>query len=73
MHPGGRLLVIDAVIPEGDTPHQAKALDLMMMTALVGRERTRTDFAALFAAADLRLTRVLETSTVLAVIEAVAQ
>jgi hypothetical protein len=40
---------------------------------LVGRERTRADFAALFAAAGLRPTRALGASTVLAVIEAVAK
>lgn len=73
LRPGGRVLAIDAVIGDDNLPHQAKALDLLMMTALVGRERTREEFAALFEAAGLRLTRIVPTPTVLALIEAVAE
>lgn len=72
MAPGGRVLVMDAVIPSGNVPHQAKALDLMMMASLAGRERTASEFADLFAEAGLRLNRVLDTPTVLSVVEAVA-
>jgi hypothetical protein len=35
MNSGGRILVIDAVIPAGNEPHQAKTLDLMLMACLV--------------------------------------
>jgi hypothetical protein len=52
---GGRILVFDAVLPAGDVPHQAKALDLLMMTVLPGHERTEEQFRQLFQAADLRL------------------
>ncbi len=71
LRPGGRILVLDAVVPSGNAPHQAKALDLMMMASLTGRERTEADFAALFEAAGLRLSRVVPTPTVLSVVEAV--
>ncbi|MGW1278832.1 methyltransferase [Streptomyces tsukubensis] len=70
--PGGRVLVIDAVIPDDDAPHQAKTLDLMMMASLTGRERTEADFSRLFAAAGLRLDRVVPTPAVLSVVEASA-
>nr|WP_246259022.1 methyltransferase [Streptomyces typhae] len=70
--PGGRVLVVDAVIVADNRPHQAKDLDLLMMTSLVGRERTHENFRALFAEAGLRLTRVLPTPTVLSVVEAQA-
>ncbi|MBH1935836.1 SAM-dependent methyltransferase [Streptomyces sp. AV19] len=69
--PGGRILVVDAVVPKDSGPHQAKALDLMMMASLVGRERTEADFRALFEAAGLRLARIIPTSTVLDIVEAV--
>lgn len=69
--PGGRILVVDAVVPEDGGPHQAKALDLMMMASLVGRERTEADFRALFEASGLRLARIVPTSTVLDIVEAV--
>lgn len=72
MNTGGRILVIDAVIPAGNEPHQAKTLDLILMASLVGGERTSEEFARLFAAAGLRQTRIVPTPTVLSVIEAVA-
>ncbi|MFH8796083.1 methyltransferase [Streptomyces sp. NPDC017941] len=68
--PGGRVLVVDAVIAPDNRPHQAKDLDLLMMASLVGRERTHEDFRALLAEAGLRLTRVCSTPTVLSVVEA---
>ncbi|MGK5730440.1 methyltransferase [Streptomyces sp. URMC 124] len=69
--PGGRVLVIDAVLPPGNAPHQGKTLDVMMMASLVGRERTEDDFVRLFDAAGLRLTRVIPTPTVLSIVEGV--
>ncbi|MFC5663953.1 methyltransferase [Kitasatospora misakiensis] len=72
LRPGGRILVLDAVVPPGNAPHQSKALDLMMMASLTGRERTEADFAELFGRAGLRLSRVIPTPTVLSVVEAVA-
>ncbi|MGI5454170.1 methyltransferase [Streptomyces sp. CA-249302] len=71
MAPGGRILVVDAVVPRDNAPHQAKTLDLLLMASLVGRERTEADFTDLFTAAGLRLTHVLPTPTVLSVVEAV--
>ncbi|MEW2625920.1 methyltransferase [Streptomyces sp. NPDC048106] len=72
MAPGGRILVIDAVVPPGDLPHQSKTIDLMMMSSLVGRERTEEDFAQVFKEAGLRLQRIVPTPTVLSVVEAVS-
>ncbi|MFF4413199.1 methyltransferase [Streptosporangium sp. NPDC001559] len=70
MRPGGRILVIDAVVPPGNAPHQAKLVDLLLMASLVGRERTAQEFSQLFEAAGLRLSRVVPTGTVLSVVEA---
>ncbi|WP_199565295.1 ArsR family transcriptional regulator [Spongiactinospora rosea] len=72
MAPGGRVLVVDAVVPKGNDPHQAKAVDVMLMGALPGRERTEAEFAGMFAAAGLRLSRVVPTGTVLSIVEGVA-
>lgn len=68
--PGGRILIVDAVIAPDDRPHQAKDLDLLMMAALVGRERTHEDFRGLLSEAALRLTRISPTPTVLSIVEA---
>ncbi|NJP97561.1 hypothetical protein HCN51_50460 [Nonomuraea sp. FMUSA5-5] len=71
MVPGGRILNIDAVIPPGNEPHQAKAVDMMLMTAFTGRERTEGEFAALFAAAGLRIARIVPTGTMVSIVEVV--
>ena len=41
----GRLLIIEAVLPEGDTPHHGKLMDLLMLTVTGGTERTRQEFS----------------------------
>jgi hypothetical protein len=65
MGPGSELLVIDAIVPEGDEPHDGKLRDLIMLTLHPGRERTEAEFTALFARAGLRLreTRAVAAST----------
>ncbi len=54
MSPRGKVIVVDAVIPEGDHPHTGKLIDIVMLALLPGRERTEAEFAALFSAAGLR-------------------
>lgn len=56
-----RILVIDAVIKPGNEPDPNKNLDLSIMALTPGRERTEEEFAALFEASGLRLTRVIPT------------
>ncbi|NKY31779.1 SAM-dependent methyltransferase [Nocardia speluncae] len=55
MSPGSRLLVAESIAPPPNTPHYVWSLDLMMLAALTGRERTRDEFEQLFDAADLTL------------------
>ena len=62
---GGRVLVVDIVLPPGDEPGPSRAFDLLMLTLFgQGRVRTEAQFRALFAAAGLRLTRVAPTGSV---------
>lgn len=70
--PGGRVLVVDAIVPEGNAAHQSKGMDLMMLAALTGRERTAEQLEPLFAAAGLRLDRVIVTPSVMSIAEGVA-
>jgi SAM-dependent methyltransferase len=69
---GGRVLVIDSVIPHGNAPHSGKTLDVLMMVSLSGRERTEQEFGHMLAAAGLKLERVIGTPAVLSIVEAVA-
>ena len=40
----GRLLIVEMVLPEGDTPHPGKMLDMMMLVAPGGQERTPREY-----------------------------
>lgn len=70
MRPGGRVLVVETVIPSGNDPCFGKWLDLMMLV-VGGRERTEEQYAEIFSAAGLRLTRVVPTAHEVSVIEGV--
>ncbi|TVT14158.1 methyltransferase [Amycolatopsis rhizosphaerae] len=72
LEPGGRVLVVDAVVPEDGGKHQSHLMDLMMLGAFTGQERTAAELRPLFAAAGLRVTRVVPTSSVMSIVEAVA-
>lgn len=63
----GRVLVVDAVVPEGNDPHQSKEMDFMMLAARTGQERTAAELEPLFIAAGLRLEQVVDTRSVMSV------
>ena len=68
--PGGRLLLMESVVPEGDVADFSKALDCFLMP-LGGIERTETEYAALLAEAGFRLERVVPTFCPQSILEAV--
>jgi hypothetical protein len=72
MRPGGRVLLLDMVIPPGNTPHPGKAMDVIVMSIYPGRERTQEDFRQLLASAGLRMTKVIDTKSYISIVEAVA-
>jgi hypothetical protein len=55
------LLVVDTIIPAGNEPSPSKFIDLVMLVANGGRERTEAEFAALFDTAGFSLTQVVPT------------
>ena len=70
--PHGRVLLCELVVTGEPGPTPAKMLDIEMLVMTVGgRERTEEEFAALFAASGLRLSRIVPTGRPIAVIEAV--
>jgi hypothetical protein len=66
----GRILLLEAVIQSGPGPDLGKVIDLEMLVMPGGKERTADEFASLFAAAGLRLSRIVPTASPLSVIEA---
>lgn len=51
---GGRVLIIEHVVPGPETPHFSKLFDIHMMCALTGRERTEKEYAVLLGRAGLK-------------------
>jgi O-methyltransferase len=71
MRPDGRVLIIEMVLPPGNTPHPGKMLDMMMLVGPGGQERTEPEYAALLDKAGFRLTRVVPTASPVSIVEAV--
>ena len=71
MKPDGRLLIVETVLPTGDTPHQGKVQDMVMLVVPGGQERTEAEYASLLGKAGFRLQRVVPTESVVSVVEAV--
>jgi hypothetical protein len=71
INPDGRLLIVETVLPAGDTPHPGKVLDIVMLVIPGGQERTEAEYAALLRKAGFRLTRVVPTASAVSVVEAV--
>jgi hypothetical protein len=69
--PDGRLLIVETVLPTGDTPHQGKVQDMVMLVLPGGQERTEAEYASLLGKARFRLTRVVPTESIVSVVEAV--
>ena len=70
MNEKGKILVVDNVIAPGNDPSWGKLLDIQMLI-IGGRERTKKEFAAMFAEADLKLTKVVPTKGPLSIVEGV--
>jgi C-methyltransferase len=73
MAAGHRLLVVETVVEASTTREIGPLSDLQMMIVCSGgRERSRADYARLFAAAGFRLSRVVPTAGPMSVLEAFA-
>ncbi len=71
IQPNGRLLIVETVLPTGDTPHQGKVQDMVMLVIPGGQERTEAEYDSLLGKAGFRLSRVVPTESVVSVVEAV--
>jgi hypothetical protein len=69
MGQGGRLLVVEGVVPPGNQPSVSKFFDLAMMVLPGGMERTQEEHRQLFEAAGFRLASIVPTRTWVSVIE----
>jgi hypothetical protein len=68
--PGGRVLILEMVVPDDGRPSPAPLMDVNMLVVTEGRERTAGQFAELLGAAGLRLADVRPTRSPIQVIVA---
>jgi len=71
IRPGGRLLVVDQVVPGRNEPGVSKLMDLEMLVLPGGMERTEKEFRELFTASGFRLERIIPTPGIQCIIEGV--
>ena len=69
IHPQGRLLLVESVIPLGNDPSFAKLLDLNMLVIPGGKERTESEYRELYSSAGFRLTHITPSKGEISVIE----
>jgi hypothetical protein len=67
----GKVLIIEAVLPEGNEPNFGKIIDLEMLLAPGGLERTANEFAKLLEDSGFKLNRIIPTMGPMSIIEAV--
>ena len=72
MQPGQRVLLYEMLRPEPVSQHPVFSLDLMMLVADQGRERTLAEKKALFAQCRLQLAHVTLPAAPLGIVEATA-
>ena len=70
LNPDGVVLVVETVLGRPGYEVEAAFSDLNMLVMPGGRERSEEEYAALFHAAGLRLTRVIDTGTRMSILEA---
>ena len=71
MVPGGKVLLAEAVIPDGNNPSTVKLMDIEMMVIPGGIERTEGEYQILFSKAGLKLNRIIPTGAEISIIEGV--
>ena len=70
MTKGAKLLIVEFVLPEGNTPHFGKLVDMVMLNVPGGEERTAKEYQTLLDAAGFTMTRVVPTASDVSVVEA---
>jgi hypothetical protein len=70
MQKGAKLLIVEFVLPDGNTPHFGKLADMIMLACPGGEERTADEYRTLLHDAGFLLTRVVPTGSDASVVEA---
>jgi O-methyltransferase domain len=65
-----KLLLIEGILPEDLNPSWIRMVDIVMLTILTGRERTRRQFENLLSASGFRLDKVIDVGLGTSMLEA---
>lgn len=68
--PGATLLIIEAIIPDGEIDPRVHTLDVIMLAITGGRERSATELVSLLATAGFEAAKVVETGGPVRILEA---
>lgn len=70
MNPGGRILIAETIVSEGNNIEPIKFIDAQMLVVTGGVERTVEQYSDLLALAGLDLDRVIQTPEAISILEA---
>jgi hypothetical protein len=70
--PGARLCLVELVVPEDDSLHFAKLMDITMLAIVGGRERTETEWRKLLINGGFTMDRIVAGPAIFSIIEATA-
>jgi hypothetical protein len=70
LNPGGRVLIVEMLVPEEIRPDFVMLMDLNMLVMTGGRERTAKEFEKILNDAGFGMTRVIPTKSPFALVEA---
>lgn len=68
--PHSKLLMIEQIVPDEPGPYWSKTLDVLMLTLLGGKQRTRQEYQAILERAGFSLKRVINTASDVSILEA---
>lgn len=68
--PNATLLLLEEMIPDDPGPAWSKLLDIHMLTLIGGKQRTRSEYEALLAAAGFSFRREIDTGAGISILEA---
>lgn len=71
MNEKGKVLIVEMVVPEGNAPSPSKVMDVQMLIATGGKERTRFEYQKLVESSGFNLTRIIPTRSPFSIVEAI--
>lgn len=71
MNENGKVLIVEMVVPEGNAPSPSKVMDVQMLIATGGKERTEAEYRKLLESSGFNRTRIIPTRSPFSIVEAV--